>query len=92
METNKTVTIPHAFNECKINGRLDNFAIAGGLMEGEQKGDYPFDDTDVYKTLEGASYALMLHPDSTLDAYLDSVITLVTEINIGITSLNICYV
>jgi DUF1680 family protein len=77
METNRTVTIPHAFNECKINGRLDNFAIAGGLMEGKHKGAYPFDDTDVYKTLEGASYALMLHPDPALDAYLDSVIALV---------------
>ena len=77
METNRSVTIPHAFAKCEENGRMDNFAIAGGLMEGKQKGIYPFDDTDVYKTLEGASYALMLQPDPHLEAYLDSVIALI---------------
>ena len=79
MEINRTVTIPHAFQKSEETGRLDNFALAGGLIEGEQKGIYPFDDTDIYKTLEGASYALMLHPDPKLDAYLDSVITLIAS-------------
>ncbi|UCF06292.1 MAG: glycoside hydrolase family 127 protein [bacterium] len=77
METNRTVTIPHALHKCEETGRLDNFAIAGGIEEGEQQGIYPFDDTDVFKTLEGASYALMLHPESALAAYLDSIIALV---------------
>jgi len=77
METNRSITIPYAFEKCEETGRVDNFAIAGGLMEGEQKGIYPFDDTDIYKTLEGTSYALMLHPDPKLEAYLDSLITLV---------------
>lgn len=77
METNRTVTVPHAFKKCEETGRLHNFAVAGGLVEGEQKGSYPFDDTDVFKTLEGASYALMLHPDPVLEAYVDSVIALV---------------
>ena len=77
METNRSVTIPHAFKKSEETGRLDNFAVAGGLMEGEQKGIYPFDDTDVYKTLEGASYALMLQPDPAMEAYLDSVIALI---------------
>jgi DUF1680 family protein len=76
METNRTVTIPHAFRMCEKEGRLDNFAVAGGLKEGTHRGIYPFDDTDVYKTLEGASYALMIQPDTLLDAYLDSVIAL----------------
>ncbi len=77
METNRTVTIRHAFQKNEETGRLDNFAIAGGIAKGEQKGIYPFDDTDVYKTIEGASYALMIDPDPALEAYLDSVITLV---------------
>lgn len=77
IETNRTVTIPHAFHKCEENGRLDNFAAAGGLIDREYQGIYPFDDTDVYKTLEGASYALMVKPDPKLDAYLDSVITLI---------------
>jgi len=77
METNRAVTIPHAFEKCQETGRIDNFAVAGGLKEGEQCGIYPFDDTDIYKTLEGASYALMVHPDADLDAYLDELIALI---------------
>ncbi len=77
MEINRTVTIPHAFKKCEETGRMDNFAIAGGLKQGEHQGIYPFDDTDVYKTIEGASYSLMLHPDPKLEAYLDSIITLI---------------
>ncbi|MFC1724175.1 beta-L-arabinofuranosidase domain-containing protein [candidate division KSB1 bacterium] len=77
MEINRTVTIPHAFLKCEETGRIDNFAIAGGLKEGEHKGIYPFDDTDIYKTLEGASYVLMLKKDPVLENYLDSLITLI---------------
>jgi len=77
METNRAVTIRHAFQKNEETGRMDNFALAGGLIKGGQKGIYPFDDTDVYKTLEGASYALMVDPDPELEAYLDSVITIV---------------
>ena len=35
---------------------------------------YPFDDTDVYKVIEGASYTLSVHPDPKLDAYVDGLI------------------
>ena len=44
IEINRTVSIPSAFHQCEINGRFDNFAIAGGLMKGEHKGDFSFDD------------------------------------------------
>ena len=74
---NRTVSIPSAFAKCEETGRLDNFALAGGLIEGEHQGDFPFDDTDIYKVLEGASYALAVQYDPKLDAYLDSVITLI---------------
>jgi DUF1680 family protein len=77
IETNRTVSIPSAFHQCEINGRFDNFAIAGGLMEGEHRGDFSFDDTDPYKIIEGASYSLAVQYDAALDAYLDSVITLI---------------
>jgi len=77
IETNRTVSIPSAFHECEINGRFDNFAIAGGLMKGEHRGDFSFDDTDPYKIIEGASYSLAAKYDPQLDAYLDSVITLI---------------
>ena len=77
IEVNRTVSIPSAFKQCEINGRFDNFALAGGLIKGEHKGDYPFDDTDPYKIIEGASYSLAVKYDPKLDAYLDSVITLI---------------
>jgi hypothetical protein len=77
IEVNRTVSIPSAFHECEVNGRFDNFAIAGGLKKGEHQGDFSFDDTDPYKIIEGASYSLAAKYDSSLDAYLDSVIVLI---------------
>jgi DUF1680 family protein len=77
LETNRTVTIPHVFAMSEETGRVENFAIAGGLVEGQQCGSYPFDDTDVYKTIEGASYSLMLRRDTTVELYLDSLIALI---------------
>ncbi len=75
IETNRKVTIPYAFNKCEETGRISNFAIAGGLTEGKHRGDFPFDDTDPYKILEGASYSLSVHPDPELEKYLDELIT-----------------
>ncbi|NDV58492.1 glycoside hydrolase family 127 protein [Bacteroides sp. 519] len=77
IEANRKVSIPSAFRECEKNGRFDNFALAGGLIKGEHQGDFSFDDTDPYKIIEGASYSLAVEYDAHLDAYLDSVITLI---------------
>jgi uncharacterized protein len=77
IEINRTVSIPSAFRQCEKNGRIDNFALAAGKIKGEHKGDFPFDDTDVYKVIEGASYALAVKYDGRMDAYLDSVIALI---------------
>ena len=74
---NRTFSIPSAFGKCEESGRMDNFALAGGLINGEHRGDFPFDDTDVYKVLEGASYTLAVKYDKKLDNYLDSLITLI---------------
>ncbi|MCW0482462.1 glycoside hydrolase family 127 protein [Gaoshiqia sediminis] len=77
IETNRTATIPASFAKCEEMGRMDNFLIAGGMMEGTTKGEMPFDDTDVYKIIEGAAYSLTTTPDPVLDAYVDSVIALI---------------
>ena len=77
IETNRTVSIPSAFRECEKNGRFDNFALAAGLIKGEHKGDFSFDDTDPYKIIEGASYSLAVSYDAHLDHYLDSVINII---------------
>lgn len=77
LSINREVSIPTAFHQCEINGRLDNFALAAGLKTGEHQGDFPFDDTDIYKVVEGASYVLAVQYDPQLDHYLDSVIHLI---------------
>ncbi len=73
METNRAVTVWYDFQRCEETGRIDNFAKAAGLMKGEFKG-IPFDDSDVYKVIEGAAYSLATHPDPKLDKYLDDLI------------------
>lgn len=69
------VTIPYAFKKCEETGRIDNFIFAGGLEEGKFRGKYGFDDSDVYKILEGASYSLMTDNDPELRAYVDKLVS-----------------
>ena len=76
LETNRKVTIPDIINKCEISGRIRNFAIAGGLEKGEHAGWF-FNDSDVYKVIEGASYSLQVHNDPQLKAYLDSLISII---------------
>ena len=75
LETARNVMIPHVLNETEKSGRLDNFAVAGGLKKGVFQGAR-FNDSDVFKVVEGAAYSLQNHYDPKLDHYLDSLITL----------------
>lgn len=75
IKINKEVTIPIAFGYCESTGRVKNFEIAGGLSEGDSfLTTYPFDDSDVYKIIEGAAYTLHSVPDLKLEAYCDTLI------------------
>lgn len=74
LETVRTVTIPAAFKQSELTGRIKNFEIAGGVAEGAFCSRYAFDDSDVYKIIEGAAYALATKPDPVLDAYVDGVV------------------
>jgi len=74
LEINRRVTIPYTFQKSEETGRIRNFAVAGGLEEGAFEGIY-FNDSDVFKIIEGASYSLQVHPDPQLKAYLDTLIT-----------------
>ncbi len=71
---NTEVTIPIAFRQSEETGRIRNFEVAGGLVPGSFCSIYPFDDSDVFKIMEGASYSLMIKPDLVLEAYLDTLI------------------
>ncbi|MDZ7372247.1 MAG: glycoside hydrolase family 127 protein, partial [candidate division KSB1 bacterium] len=75
METVIKETIPHAFRQSEETGRIRNFMAAGSLISAKFEGDFGFNDSDVYKIIEGASYALSLRYDAELDAYLDRLIS-----------------
>ncbi|MHB8905285.1 MAG: beta-L-arabinofuranosidase domain-containing protein, partial [Melioribacteraceae bacterium] len=77
MEVNRTVTIPYALKLLEETGRIKNFAIAGKQETGDFCSKYYFDDSDVYKVIEGASYSLMLKPDKKLEDQLDKIISLI---------------
>lgn len=73
IQTSVNVTIPYDFKKSEETGRIDNFSRAGGLMEGEHEGIF-FNDSDVFKIIEGAAYALQIAPNPELEAYVDDVI------------------
>jgi len=73
LETSRTVTIPYCFQKCEETDRISNFEKAAGLKQGEFKGIY-FNDSDVYKIMEGAAYSLQVKPDQKMRTYLDRLI------------------
>ena len=70
-------TIQYAFDKCNKEGRMESFLIAGGKKKDKVRGKMPFDDTDLYKIIEGASYSLISNPNPALDAYIDSIIAII---------------
>ena len=77
LQASREVTIPLAFSKCEETGRYENFVKAANPSEEYEVGGLAFDDTDVYKTIEGASYLLQTYPDEKLEAYIDSVLVIV---------------
>ena len=71
---NHEVTIPIALNQCYKTGRVDNFLFAAKIKKGSFCTEYPFDDSDIYKIIEGASYSLQTFPDKALEARIDTLI------------------
>jgi uncharacterized protein len=76
LQINHNVTIPASFQRCEKTGRVKNFEMAA-TKTGKFCTIFPFDDTDIYKTIEGASFSLSLFPDKKLEAYIDSLINIV---------------
>lgn len=73
IKTNHNVTIPASFERCENTGRVKNFEMAAA-GSGKFCTVFPFDDTDIYKTIEGASFSLSLYPDKKLELYIDTLI------------------
>eukprot|EP00927_Polykrikos_kofoidii_P008905 TRINITY_DN13711_c0_g1_i1.p1 TRINITY_DN13711_c0_g1~~TRINITY_DN13711_c0_g1_i1.p1 ORF type:complete len:695 (+),score=80.97 TRINITY_DN13711_c0_g1_i1:201-2285(+) len=74
LETNRKITIPYCFDRCQETGRLANFAKAARRLPGKFEGVGCFNDSDVFKVVEAASYSLSTHPDENLKSFLDRVI------------------
>ena len=85
LEASRNTTIPLAFSKCESEGRYKNFENAAAHLKDPSKVfkvngvGYSFDDTDPYKTLEGAAYILQTYPDKKLEAYCDSVIDIIAS-------------
>ena len=77
LNASREVTIPLAFSKCEETGRYTNFVNAAHPSDTIKVGGLAFDDTDVYKTIEGASYLLQTYPDKKLAKYIDSVLVIV---------------
>ncbi|WDF79077.1 glycoside hydrolase family 127 protein [Mucilaginibacter sp. KACC 22773] len=77
MAVNANVTIPYVLAQCKKNGRMDNFLRAAKQLDGDKLSEFPFDDTDVYKAIEGASYSMQNKKNPTLDRYIDTLIGII---------------
>ncbi|GAA4780467.1 glycoside hydrolase family 127 protein [Olivibacter ginsenosidimutans] len=74
LQINQQVTIPIALKQCYTTGRVDNFKKAGGLMKGYFNTEYTFDDTDIYKIIEGMAYSIQTNPNAELEKQMDSLI------------------
>lgn len=73
LETNREVTIPYCLGKCQETGRIDNFAKAAGLLPGAHIG-HRYNDSDVFKVIEGAAYSLSVQRDAELEEFLDDLI------------------
>ncbi len=73
----RTVTLPDQYLQLESHHRVDNFRVTAGEKRGVHEG-FEFDDSDVYKWLEAASYQLALHPeDGALRAKVDELVRLI---------------
>lgn len=74
IKINHDITIPYLFDQCELTGRIDNFSRAAGLLKDKKRPIFPFDDSDLYKIIEGTAYSLIQNPNSKLENYIDNLI------------------
>lgn len=78
IETNREVTLPHVLDELEKTRRIGNLRRAAA-DSGSYETSYPFDDTDIYKAIEGASHILQAEYDPALERRVDSLIALIAD-------------
>ena len=70
LETNRVSTLATDWAKCAETPRIANLTNAAARALGTF-GGIPFDDSDVYKVMEGTAYVLAQHPDEELERKLD---------------------
>ncbi|HOA72015.1 MAG TPA: glycoside hydrolase family 127 protein [Phycisphaerae bacterium] len=73
IRTNRTSTLAACLKQCEDTGRISNFSKAAGKIPGKYEGRF-YNDSDVYKVLEGAAYCLAQDRDPQLEARIDAII------------------
>jgi hypothetical protein len=79
INVNADITIPYVLQKCRETGRFDNFLKAAGKKPPTNLTEFPFDDSDVFKVIEGVSYSLQIKPNPALERSIDSLITIIGE-------------
>ena len=74
LETHASTTLQVCIDQCEnATNRVNNFAITAGVREGKFEG-LVYDDSDLYKMIEGVAYSLTNHPNPALEAKIDTIV------------------
>ena len=74
LKVHQDVTIDTCIKRCEETGRIENFETASkGFNKGTYNGVF-YNDSDVYKVLEGAAYSLMNIKNDEFENKIDSII------------------
>ena len=77
IKKNSEITIPISLYQSLITGRIQHFYQAAHPSDTiKPQGKY-YDDSDVFKIIEGIGYSLQTFPNSKLENYTDSIIDLI---------------
>ncbi|MBA2278420.1 MAG: glycoside hydrolase family 127 protein, partial [Chloroflexia bacterium] len=79
MRVNRAATLPSQYRHLEETGRLNNFRRVAGTYDGPFEGIY-FNDSDVYKWLEAAAWALAAGPGDAAGNDLTGMVEAVIDI------------
>lgn len=79
LHTHANTTLQVCIDQCENQtNRVRNFAIAAGVIPGEFQG-LVYDDSDLYKMIEGVAYSLTNHKNPGLEAKIDTIVDYIAK-------------